>query len=150
MTDTTGTGDAAASREWIARVPMLRGVSDATLDHLCGIATAVDTVPGQVLTQAGAPGSGLFVIQSGSVEVERPGQSSIELGLQFWEIVVHVHACGAHRGTEHGRLNRPREQHRPADLRRRVSVADRDLWQLCMDGGEKIGRERRTTDRQRS
>src|SRR5262249_34795355 len=51
-----------------------------TLEHLEAIATPVETTPGQVLIQEGAPGAGLFVIQEGSVEVERPGAPGVELG----------------------------------------------------------------------
>ena len=73
-------GEGPAGASWLASVPMLEGVSEETLQHLEAIATPVDTTPGQVLTQAGAPGAGLFVIQEGSVEVERPGMTSVELG----------------------------------------------------------------------
>ena len=79
MTEDWETGDPNGA-SWLASVPMLEGVSEETLRHLEAIATPVDTIPGQVLTQAGAPGAGLFVVQEGTVEVERPGQSSIELG----------------------------------------------------------------------
>jgi CRP/FNR family cyclic AMP-dependent transcriptional regulator len=64
----------------LAAVPFLREASPKTLEQLAAIATAVATTPGQVLTQAGAPGSGLFVVDEGVVEVERPGHPSIELG----------------------------------------------------------------------
>jgi CPA1 family monovalent cation:H+ antiporter len=79
MTEDWETGDPNGA-SWLASVPMLEGVSEDTLRHLEAIATPVDTIPGQVLTQPGAPGAGLFVVQEGTVEVERPGQSSIELG----------------------------------------------------------------------
>jgi CRP-like cAMP-binding protein len=64
----------------LSSVPFLREASPETLGQLATIATAVATTPGQVLTQAGAPGSGLFVVDEGVVEVERPGHPSIELG----------------------------------------------------------------------
>lgn len=64
----------------LATVPLLRGASADTLDHLTAIVATVDTTPGQVLTQPGAPGSGLFIVDEGIVEVERPGQQSVEMG----------------------------------------------------------------------
>jgi CRP-like cAMP-binding protein len=70
----------AMSSARLAAVPLLRGASAETLEHLAAIATAVDTTPGQVLTQPGAPGSGLFIVDEGIVEVERPGQPSVEMG----------------------------------------------------------------------
>jgi CRP-like cAMP-binding protein len=79
MTEDWETGDPNGA-SWLASVPMLEGVSEETLQHLEAIATPVDISPGQVLTQAGAPGAGLFVVQEGTVEVERPGQSNVELG----------------------------------------------------------------------
>jgi CRP-like cAMP-binding protein len=79
MTDDSQISDATGP-SWLASVPMLEGVSDETLEHLQAIATPVDTAPGQVLTQPGAPGAGLFVVQVGTVEVERPGQGGVELG----------------------------------------------------------------------
>jgi len=70
----------APGASWLASVPIFEGVSEDTLQHLETIAVPVDTTPGQVLTQAGAAGTGLFVVQEGTVEVERPGQSAIEIG----------------------------------------------------------------------
>ena len=75
-----GSVDEAGSSARLAAVPFLLGASPETLQQLAAIATAVATTPGQVLTQAGAPGSGLFVVDEGVVEVEHPGQPSIELG----------------------------------------------------------------------
>ena len=76
--DAGSVDDAGSAR--LAAVPFLREASPETLEQLAAIATAVATTPGQVLTQAGAPGSGLFVVEQGVVEVELPGHPSIELG----------------------------------------------------------------------
>ena len=79
MTDDLLAGGSVGA-SWLASVPILEGVSEETLQHLEAIAVPVETTPGQVLTQAGAPGAGLFVVQEGTVEVERPGQTGVELG----------------------------------------------------------------------
>ena len=100
MTEDWETGDPNGA-SWLASVPMLEGVSEDTLRHLEAIATPVETTPGQVLTQAGAPGAGLFVVQEGTVEVERPGQSSIELGpgQAFGELALLTDAASAARAS---------------------------------------------------
>jgi CRP-like cAMP-binding protein len=79
MTDDLLAGGSVGA-SWLASVPILEGVSEETLQHIEAIAVPVETAPGQVLTQAGAPGAGLFVVQEGTVEVERPGQTGVELG----------------------------------------------------------------------
>jgi CRP/FNR family cyclic AMP-dependent transcriptional regulator len=79
MTDDSEFGD-GTSASWLASVSIFEGVSEETLQHLEAIATPVDIIPGQVLTQAGAPGAGLFVVQEGTVVVERPSQTGVELG----------------------------------------------------------------------
>ena len=72
--------DSGATKERLAAVPLFSGVSADSLTHLAAIATSVETTPGQVLIQQGAPGSGLFLIEEGTVVVERPGHDEIELG----------------------------------------------------------------------
>jgi len=72
--------DADTTQARLAAVPLFSGVSPAALTGLAAIATPVDTTPGQVLTQQGAAGSGLFVILEGTVVVERPGRDDVELG----------------------------------------------------------------------
>jgi CRP-like cAMP-binding protein len=79
MTDDAFT-ESATSATWLASVSIFEGISEEALQHLEAIATPVDTIPVPVLTQAGAPGAGLFVVQEGSVVVERPGQDGVELG----------------------------------------------------------------------
>jgi hypothetical protein len=96
MTEDWETGDPNGA-SWLASVPMLEGVSEDTLQHLEAIATPVDTSPGQVLVQPGAPGAGLFVVQEGTVEVERPGQSSVDLIHREPSVAVHLLAVLAQR-----------------------------------------------------
>src|SRR2546430_17658565 len=93
MTDDSQISDATGP-SWLASVPMLEGVSDETLEHLEAIATPVDTTPGQVLTQPRAPGAGLFVVQVGTAEDERPRQGGVELGPRqcFGEQPLLTHA----------------------------------------------------------
>jgi len=69
-----------ASLSGLAAVPLFAGISRDGLERLAGIATSVDVTPGQVLTQPGAAGSGLFIVEEGTVAVERPGRGEIELG----------------------------------------------------------------------
>jgi len=72
--------DAGTTQDRLAEVPLFSDVSAESLSQLASIATAVETTPGQVLIQQGAAGSGLFVIEEGTVVVERPGHDEIELG----------------------------------------------------------------------
>ncbi|HXY73469.1 MAG TPA: cyclic nucleotide-binding domain-containing protein [Actinomycetota bacterium] len=72
--------DAGTTQSSLAAVPLFSGVSAESLVQLAAIATSVETTPGQVLIQQGAAGSGLFVIEEGTVVVERPGRDEVELG----------------------------------------------------------------------
>ena len=69
-----------ASLSGLAGVPLFAGISAEGLERLAGIATSIEITPGQVLTQPGAAGSGLFIVEEGMVAVERPGRDEVELG----------------------------------------------------------------------
>ena len=55
-------------------------LSDESLARIADAMTEFEAAPGQVLIQQDQPGSGLLVVREGTVVVERPGRSTIELG----------------------------------------------------------------------
>lgn len=61
-------------------IPMFADVPDDHLARIAGAMTESEAQPGHVLIQQGSAGSGLFVIEEGSVVVERPGRPEVELG----------------------------------------------------------------------
>jgi CRP-like cAMP-binding protein len=61
-------------------IPMFAGLSDEALGRVAETMTEVEAAPGQVLIPQGRAGSGLLVVQQGTVMVERPGKPVIELG----------------------------------------------------------------------
>lgn len=61
-------------------IPLFAGLSDESLGRIAGAMTEFEASPGQVLIQQDRPGSGLLVVQEGTVVVERPGKPTIELG----------------------------------------------------------------------
>lgn len=65
--------------ERLRSVPLFAGLSEAGLDRVMAIASEHDVPEGHVLIQPDQAGSGLFVIEAGTVVVERPGDP-IELG----------------------------------------------------------------------
>jgi voltage-gated potassium channel len=65
--------------DWLRAVPLFAGVSDEGLHRLLAVVGEHEVPAGYVLIEADRPGSGLFVIESGTVVVERPG-GPIELG----------------------------------------------------------------------
>jgi CRP-like cAMP-binding protein len=64
-----------ADRESALRtIPLFAGLDDGVLADLARCMTSFDAPAGQVLVEIGQPGSGLFVIQDGEVQVELPGR----------------------------------------------------------------------------
>jgi CRP-like cAMP-binding protein len=61
-------------------IPIFADLTDATLRRIAGVMTEFETAAGQVLIQQGQPGSGLLIVDQGTVVVERPGRPPIELG----------------------------------------------------------------------
>jgi CRP-like cAMP-binding protein len=57
----------------LRQFPLFAGVSDAAIDRIRTCAGELEASPGQVLTLAAEPGSGMFVILDGRVTVELPG-----------------------------------------------------------------------------
>jgi CRP-like cAMP-binding protein len=60
-------------------VPLFAKLSDESLGTLAAAATEFEAPAGQALTERGAPGSGLFVLEDGTVSVEAE-EGVVELG----------------------------------------------------------------------
>jgi CRP-like cAMP-binding protein len=74
-------GTSSSDREKrVGRIPLFSRIPQATLHRIAEVATEVEAPAGQVLIQQGQPGSGLFIVEEGTVVVERPGRDPIELG----------------------------------------------------------------------
>lgn len=65
--------------ERLRSVPLFSGLSDAGLDRVLATASEHEVPAGHVLIQPDQPGTGLFVIEEGSVVVERRA-APVELG----------------------------------------------------------------------
>ncbi len=57
----------------LRELPLFEGVSDAGLERIAAVAGEVSGAPGQVLALPGDPGSGMFVILEGTVNVDARG-----------------------------------------------------------------------------
>jgi CRP-like cAMP-binding protein len=65
--------------ETLKSIPLFEGLSQRSLRSILDMSGEFDAAPGQVLVQPKMEGSGLFVIEEGTVVVERSGKN-IELG----------------------------------------------------------------------
>ena len=72
-------GGQAAQLKALRAIPLFGGLSDAALRRIGKIANEVEVVAGQVLMQPDMAGSGLCVLEEGTVVVER-GSRRFELG----------------------------------------------------------------------
>jgi CRP-like cAMP-binding protein len=61
-------------------VPLFAGLSKRALEGIARASSEVDVPPGQILIEANAQGSGLFVIKEGTVVVQTRGRQRVELG----------------------------------------------------------------------
>ncbi|HEX6255339.1 MAG TPA: cyclic nucleotide-binding domain-containing protein [Euzebyales bacterium] len=92
MTDAPRT----ASADRLRSVPLFAGVSDDGLELVLAAASSHEVPAGHVLIQPDQAGAGLFVVEEGTVVVERP-QGAVELGpgeffgelALLWEGAVH-------------------------------------------------------------
>ena len=66
--------------ERLREIPLFSGFSDDGLARLAAIVTEVECLAGTVLALADDPGSGMFVVEEGTVVVEARGGVRIELG----------------------------------------------------------------------
>ena len=66
--------------EQLRRIPLFSGLDDEALQRVLAVVTSEQQVQaGHVLTQEGQPASGMFIIEEGTVVVERPS-GAVELG----------------------------------------------------------------------
>jgi CRP-like cAMP-binding protein len=70
----------AASLGRLRAIPILAGLDDAGLERVAELATEFEAPAKHVLIEAGREGSGMFVIEEGTVTVEVPGGPSVSLG----------------------------------------------------------------------
>jgi CRP-like cAMP-binding protein len=81
--------DVDARTRTLVSVPLFAGLPEATMRRIAEAACDFDVPAGQLLIEANAPGSGMFVIEEGSVEVHThtgtfrlgPGECIGELAL---------------------------------------------------------------------
>lgn len=66
--------------EHLRRIPIFSRCSDASLEEVAALATEFDVPSGSVLVERGQPGTGLFIIETGSALVDLPDGTHIELG----------------------------------------------------------------------
>lgn len=60
--------------ETFRAIPLFSGLSDQAIDRLVGLGSEAEVPAGQVLIEAGREGSGLFVIEEGTVLIEKGSQ----------------------------------------------------------------------------
>lgn len=60
-------------------LPLFEGLSDASLRKIAQLATEVEIPHGQILVQPKVPGTGVFIIEEGTVTIELP-RRRLELG----------------------------------------------------------------------
>ena len=99
--------------EQLRTVPLFAGLSDERLHRVADAATPFEVEHGYVLAERGQPGSGMFVILDGNVEVDVPDHEPIVIGPGefFGELslltdaprVARVHAATPVRGLAIGR-----------------------------------------------
>ena len=66
--------------EQLRELQLFAGLGEDALRRVHAMVSEVDIPAGQTLVQAGDPGSGMFVIEEGTVIVEARGTAVIELG----------------------------------------------------------------------
>lgn len=64
----------------LRRVPIFAMLDDAALERISAISTEFVAPRGQVLIERGHAGTGVFIIEEGSVTVDLPNETSIILG----------------------------------------------------------------------
>jgi CRP/FNR family cyclic AMP-dependent transcriptional regulator len=69
-----------AELDRLRALPLFAGLSDDALRRVHGVAVDLEVTAGQTLARADDPGSGMFVIEEGTVVVEGRGEHVIELG----------------------------------------------------------------------
>jgi CRP-like cAMP-binding protein len=74
----------------LQRVPIFACLDEHGLTQVAAVATEFEAPAGQVLVEIGQPGLGVFVIETGTVRIEPPGDEPIERGAGdfFGELAV--------------------------------------------------------------
>jgi CRP/FNR family transcriptional regulator, cyclic AMP receptor protein len=66
--------------EQLRSIPIFSDLPADSLSHISTLLTESTAPAGYVLIQQNQPGSGLFILEDGTVTVERPGRRPISLG----------------------------------------------------------------------
>jgi len=66
--------------ERLRSIPLFAGLSDHGLERVAELSTEFESPAGWVLVEVGQPGSGMFVLEEGTVEVHTPDGGEWELG----------------------------------------------------------------------
>jgi CRP-like cAMP-binding protein len=66
--------------ETLRSIPLFHDLHDHTLKRIAELATEFEAPAGWVLVEVGQPGSGMFVLEEGTVVVEHPNGHVTELG----------------------------------------------------------------------
>jgi CRP-like cAMP-binding protein len=66
--------------EKLRTIPLLAGLSDQALKRISELSNEFEAPAGWVLVEVGQPGSGMFVLEEGTVEVQTPDGRRWELG----------------------------------------------------------------------
>ena len=61
-------------------IPIFADLDDEALIRVCAVVTEFEAPAGHVLTQPGQEGSGMFILEEGTVTVELPGGGAVTLG----------------------------------------------------------------------
>jgi voltage-gated potassium channel len=66
--------------EKLRTIPLFADLSDEALERVAELSTEFEEPAGWVLVEVGQPGSGMFVLEEGTVEVQTPDGRAWELG----------------------------------------------------------------------
>ncbi len=66
--------------EKLRSIPLFADLSDEALERVAELSTEFEEPAGWVLVEVGQPGSGMFVLEEGTVEVRTPDGRAWELG----------------------------------------------------------------------
>ena len=66
--------------EKLRRIPLFADLHERALERIAELSTEFEEPAGWVLVEVGQPGSGMFVLEEGTVEVQTPDGRSWELG----------------------------------------------------------------------
>jgi CRP-like cAMP-binding protein len=70
----------AARTRTLSDVPLFQGLPQATMRRIAEVASHFDVPAGHVLIEANTAGSGMFVLEEGTVAVQVRGRRPLELG----------------------------------------------------------------------